>query len=302
MQCDLRWIASVPASGLHAAAAIDRGFVIADDELENSLSPQVDVLQHLINGTSIPREPFWRHVVPLSATIDSTQHLAEVVLRKILNPGQLSSIGTRTLVETLSAMEHNMRRAVPGLVDELAQRAGPLRAQWKAHGVGLLSLIAQLTEQQLIVPQADVVLVHPTMAGGGEAHLFYNSVRIEVVPEGPQSQLPELVRLGWMVSQLNNDLPVHSEMIHAETLPLISNLAMLPPTLSAAEQLGLARYDIQTVRLAIAAWHIRGPAGVDLAESVTQWWDIYSASPPQWSVALTALSRMIQQYLAGVGS
>ena len=53
-----------------------------------------------------------------------------------------------------------------------------------------------------------MILVQPVLGGAGAAHWLYNSVHIEAVLANPVAELPEVVRLGWLLAQLNFDLPM----------------------------------------------------------------------------------------------
>lgn len=293
MQCDLSWLASVTASGLHAAAVNDRGIPLTDARMANALVAPAAELSSLLSSAEIPRPAFWRHAIPLSRTIDTNHELAEVVLRKTLGSARLTPALVRMLTASFDDIQKAVRKAFPDLLDQLSMRAKPLREQWEAHGPGLLTLISQQIEEQLIVPRAWVLLVHPALGGDGQAHLDYNSVTIEAVLADPNAGLPEVLRLAWMLAQLNNDLPIHSEMIPGQMLPLVSQLAMLPPTLAAAEQLELARHDAETIELAIRAWRIAAAKDMDAIGIVTSWWETYGATQPAWRVALSALSQML---------
>jgi hypothetical protein len=162
----------------------------------------------------------------------------------------------------------------------------------------MLRAIGQFTNERLIADRADVVLVRPVLGGMAVAHLPYNSVRIEAVLANPHVQLPETVRLAWGLAQLNLDLPVFSEMIHGDRLPMIGQLAMLPLTLKAAEHVELATCDEPTIQLAIQAWQIGRwdepplPAG-DVVDSLMSWFTHYLDTRSDWAVALTALDRML---------
>ena len=68
---------------------------------------------------------------------------------------------------------------------------------------------------------------------------------------------------------------------------------MLPATLRAAEDLGLARFDPALFARAIDAWNLAAPPDVALDEILVRWWETYTASRPRWDVALAALDRML---------
>ena len=196
------------------------------------------------------------------------------------------------LSAAVAEVEAAHRAALPNCAEELALRERPLREQWEARGPGLVAQIGLLTDESLLVPQCEMLLVHPALGGGGEAHLAYNSVRFEAVLANPMAELPEVVRLGWLIAQLQLDLPRHSESIHADRLPHIARFAMLPAALIAAEAVELARFSPDTLRLAISSWRLASPPDVDSADMVSRWWQTYQESRPPWNVALTALDRM----------
>jgi hypothetical protein len=150
-------------------------------------------------------------------------------------------------------------------------------------------MVARLTESDLLVSQADVILVQPVQGGGGAAHWNYNSVRIETVLANPVEQLPEVVRLGWLLAQLNMDLPKFQGDMRRDALAEIGPLAMIPPVLAAAQEVELARCDLPTLAAALKAWQT-GPAEPGV---LIEWWDTYQTARPAWTVALGALARLL---------
>ena len=104
-----------------------------------------------------------------------------------------------------------------------------------------------------------------------------------------------------MLAQLNQDIPQYGELVHGQRLGAVSQLALLPATLIAAEEVGLARYDLPSLRLAVEAWRMSTAHPVDVADTVMAWWETYAAERPAWAVALAALSRMIDGQVAEAG-
>lgn len=288
---NLKWLTDLGTSALHAAAAFARGHLFADSRLAEVIAEPAQSLRQTILATGVPNVLLWRNLVGLSATIDNNHQLAEVALRKTGGAG-LAELHASRLTAHVLALESAVRQAYPDLLDELALRTGPLQRQWEAVGPGLLHQIAELSDERLLVPRADVLLVQPALGGGGEAHLLFNSVRIEAVLVDPQAGLPEVLRLGWLLSQLNTDLPIFGEAINAHRLPLIAELAMIPLVLQAAERAGLAQLDQSTLDLAINTWHVVTPADMDPVERLWRWWETYADTRPAWNVAFAALDRM----------
>jgi hypothetical protein len=295
---EIRFIVSQSASCFHAADAAYWGATLTDEAVAAAIQGPLETLRGEMDASQIPPARFWHHIVPLAAGIESNHQLADVVQRKILAMGKRSESLTARLAGLFSDLENAFRSAVPGLVDELSLRARPLQEQWQARGPGMLKFIASLTSERLIADRADVVLVQPVLGGMASAHLPYNSARIEAVLANPHAQLPETVRLAWVLAQLNLDLPVFSELIHGDRLPLIGQLAMLPFALKAAEHVELATSDEPTVQLAVQAWQIGRmgdlalPAG-DVTDVIMSWFTHYLDARGDWAVALTALDRML---------
>jgi hypothetical protein len=157
-----------------------------------------------------------------------------------------------------------------------------------------------MTEDPLLVESATVTLVAPIVGGHGRAHLLGNRVTFEAVLVNPHPHLPETLRLGWLLSQLNQDLPMFSERIPRERMPLVVGLATLPLVLAAAETVELARLDAETLRSALECWHLppQLPADSedeDVIERLQAWWGTYQGSATRWPVALAALDAMLSE-------
>ncbi|MEX2121378.1 MAG: hypothetical protein WD847_17425 [Pirellulales bacterium] len=149
------------------------------------------------------------------------------------------------------------------------------------------------TEPGLIAERADVVLVHPATGGGGAAYAAYNLVIFEGMPATPMAELPEVVRLGWLLSVLNSDLPKFSENISRQRLHRVALLAMVPAVLDAAQEVELIAPGERPLARALEAWHLDRAGPVDLATLLGDWWETYCESHPRWRVALEALDRLV---------
>ena len=293
MTIALRWTVSSSASCFYAADMMRRGRDLAGAEPIATVAEPAKRLHAEIEDSGLPAERLWRHLVPLSARVQSNRELVQLVLRKTIGMDPRAEVLMPRLAGRIADVEAALRHRAPRLVEELTAWSGALRNQWDVHGGAVLGRVGRVTDERLIVPNAEVVLVYPATGGGGTAHLLYNSVSFETMPTDPRPQLPEVVRLAWLLAQLNIDLPLFSETIHHDRHPLIAGLAMVPAVLSAAEELDLARCDSQTLQTALETWHLNGPENADLSEVVLQWWTTYVESRPAWNVALTALDRMV---------
>lgn len=283
---------SLSTSALHAAKAILDGRPLADARLADALAPAAVDLQRQIDAAGLPSEALWRQLIPLSANLESNRQLAEVALTKVVGRTTRSEAHTAGLAQAITQLEASMRTALPRLDEELPLRIGPLREQWEARGPGLLYGVQRLTEPGVLPESADIVLVHPAVGGAGDAFHKNNLVTLEGVLTNPHAELPETVRLAWLIAQLNADLPKFGENIHAQRLPAVAAFALLPPILQAAEDVELVHPSPMLLTKAIEAWNLPVPADIDPATLLTDWWTTYLDSRPAWGVALTALDQM----------
>jgi len=292
MAVELHWRHHALVSCLHAAEAISRNVPLADPRLAAAMEGPAQRLAAGIRAAHLPIERFWRQLIGLAARNENRRQLVEAAVIRTLGRGPRFEQIVTNLTAALLEVDSAQRAALPNLAHELPLRERPLREQWEARGPGLLFQLAQLTEEALLPESCDVLLVHPALGGGGEAHLANNSVRLEAVLANPVAELPETVRLAWLIVQLQLDLPVFSESIHADRLPHLARYAMLPAILAAAEAVELARYTPQTMRQAVIAWRLAEPLGIDGAALATEWWQTYQETRPPLCVALAALDQM----------
>lgn len=293
----LRWIASTRASWAHAAAAIAGGKSLADAQVSEQLAAPVATLLRWLDEQGVPMM-FWEHLPALAAGIVRNDELATVALTKTIGRAR-AEVLANWLSALLREVELPWLRLFPDLTDQLALRAQPLREQWDARGPGILRTFGNLTEVGLLIEEADVVLVQPVLGGGGAAQSAYNSVRFEAVLANPLPELPEVVRLAWLLAQLNLDQPAYRELLSltvtARRADEICALAVLPPLLTAAQEVELAAMAPSTLRLAIHRWAGAAKDVDSVAENLLAWWETYRGNRPPFAVALRALGEMLAQ-------
>jgi hypothetical protein len=309
MATELRWIANLPASALHAAQAILTSQNLTDAKLAAALEAPTRCLETEIAECQLQPKQALPELIALAAGILQPHELAEVTLAKLL-PRKQAQARTQRLGEAVRATVAAFRTAVPDVLDELTVRSGPIRNQWEARGPGLLAAMRRLTSPKFIVDRADVVLLYPVLGGDGCAFARYNTVAIEAVLADPVAGLPEVVRLAWLLSQLNSDLPGVQEQINAfneihglrtcDRLASLIALATLPLALAAAEEVELANCGLQQFETALNSWRRRQS---DRAEIPTQllfdWWTTYRNRGSSWHVAVAALIPMMNEIGSG---
>lgn len=285
----LRWQTNVLASCLHAAHALLQQQTLADPALAAALLPPAECLQQAIMDEHLPPKVFWSHLLPLSAVNGNLEDVARVTLRKIVGPGEGSSrvIHFRQLL-------HDIRfactKTVPQFSDATSWSMEPLRQQWNMHGIGLLSRIMLWTEPEVLVEEATVIGVYPVCGGGGGAHLPYNLARLEAVTDAGPRTLPEVLRLAWLLSMLNLDVPYYAEQVRTGRLAQVAALAMLPVALTAAADLHMIHSADETLEPALQSWL---PAEVERIVPLRQWWETYRTMRPPWNAALKGLDSLL---------
>jgi hypothetical protein len=285
---ELRWKISDSASCFHAAAMLALGRPLVDAELASALeSPVADFAAECGNMGSDAGQ-LLDLLAMLGADVDNNQQLSALALTK-LQGGRPSESSVAALARQITALEHAYLRIRPEIAEELALRSQPLRAQWEARGPGLLTQLANLTEAHLIAAGATAAIVQPVVGGFGAALIPSNLVRIEGVIADPLPHLPETVRLGWLLAQLNLDLPMFHDQLARDRVLDVGKLALVPAVLTAAEKVELVHDVERTLPAALTAWGL----AEDLAPTLLAWWDTYCISKPAWAVALAALDAML---------
>lgn len=156
----------------------------------------------------------------------------------------------------------------------------------------MLIELARLTDSAVVPETAEIVLVAPYAGGAGDAHPALNRVTLEAVLVNPLPELPEPVRLAWLLGQLSADLPWITDALPPARAAAALRLAMIPPRLAAAEVVELARCDEPTIATALSAWRC-GDAPARTAPAIWSWWSTWLESPARWSVSVAALERML---------
>lgn len=297
MAIELRWLASMSASAFHAAEALVRGESLVDDNLQQELAAPVESLVEEVDRAGLPAVDMVPLLAALSSGIENNRELVEVAIMKLRGRGESTGEATGRIAGRVADLEAAFRRTLPSAADQLALRGEPLRQQWEARGPGMLMHFGRITDPSLVVKRADVALVYPVLGGDGIAHLSLNTVRIEALLANSHPELPETLRLGWLLAQLQLDLPIHSEQIPPARLPHVARAATLPAILESARYVDLVSNDPALLSLALGTWRIVLPEEADaVADVVSAWWQTYqeTANLPV-RIALGSLDRMLSE-------
>lgn len=288
----LTWIANTAVSWLDSAEAIISHGNVVDTALADALANEARQLRLALEEHGIEAAKFFSYAVPLAYHEPSDRTLATVAIRKTLGSLACES-AIADVASALTQLKHAGQRAQPKLLDELTLRSGPIREQWEGRGPGLLAGVARRTDADLLVENATVFVVHPIRGGGGVAHPQENSVRVEAVLTNPIGELPEVVRLAWLVATLNTDLPRFVDRLNSPLRQLVPVLALISPVLDAAVDVEIARPSADLLPRALQAWGWSEEQSGEYAPVVERWWQTYQQMKLPWPAALVALEQML---------
>jgi len=292
MSLELRWRTSLSTTCLHAAYCQQQGLPTSDDQLAVAIAPAAAQLAAEVTSFGSSQESVLLELCNLSADYENNRQLAERTLARLKGPAASGSAKSR-LAGHIAGLEAALLRVQPDVADELAVRGRPLREQWEARGPGLLIALGRLSDPAVVPESAEVVLVSPYVGGHGTAHARNNRVVYEAVLTNPQAKIPEVVRLAWLVAQLNYDLPSFADRVSPYRLAVLAPLATLPAALAAGETVELTRLDEQHVQLALETWHLEAAQREHTASVLLQWWSAVQSGNDSWPVALAALDAML---------
>ncbi len=294
----LRWIPNATANGLHIADCAVRfpdQFAEAST-LEAFRDDAVALASEVNRLDTYQASRFWPTLIANIAEQKSIQESVEQTLRRLTGSDcrDLLPVMVGKVID-LAAM---FRRRYPRFDDQIAFRCRPLQEQWSGYGNGLFQQIKRMTTDDIVPEEARVIPLQPVLNGYGYAHMDSNLVWLEAVLTNPLSELPEVVRLAWVLSQINLELPRYSDAVGMGTLKRIAPLAMLPPVLAAAQVVELSRCTNEIAALAIEHWHIPIPTETsvldELVPTLMDWWETYLVSRPPWHIGIQALAKMIR--------
>ncbi|MFO1063556.1 MAG: hypothetical protein U0892_06790 [Pirellulales bacterium] len=290
---DLRWIPSTELSGLHAAVTARQSLPFTNESLRAAIEEPSNRLFAAARMANLDDEQFVRHLQSQSLHYPGSQELAARVLKRAnparATPDNISLLGA-AIAECRSVFNHSF----PRLAEELNLRIGPLQSMWEARGPGLLAMIGNLTEPDMIAESASVILVQPVVGGFGAAHLDTNCVHIEALLTDPLPQLPEILRLAWLLAQLQLDRPIYGEQVHGWKLPAVAARALLPITLAAAEELQVSSNTAPNIEAALMQWlKLSSDDAAHEQNVIFAWWETQRDANYDWATALAALSAML---------
>jgi hypothetical protein len=290
MSTELTWRTSETVNALYAAWSCCTRPQQVDPEVTDALAEPLERLRAALDEERVPAAAFWQHVFPAAALAsEEPGRLAELTLIKCI--GQLET--PRRVPRFSRALRALRLSATPHLASPALDF---LETAWQRHGSALLSTIGQLTESELVPETATAIGVTPLLGGGGLAVLSGNVAIVEAVAEDPWPELPEAVRLAWLIAQLQIDLPRYSEHIPGARRGRVAELALLPVAVEAARRCRMTEASFEgLLAQAAQSWPAASPLDDATRASLASWWPVYQSRRPEFALALAALDRSLQQ-------
>jgi hypothetical protein len=293
MSFQVRWVPHVSTSALHAAEALLRRTELVDPQLAAAVREPGWELAQEIARQELHEMRYWQQLLCMAHQFENKRQLTQITLFRAFGRTKVADEILVSLAGRLQNLQLAYDTAFPNMSQELSLRAQPLREQWEARGPGMLKLAVDLLDKNILVPGADVLLVQPAYGGFGSAQLYNNTVRFEAMLANPIERLPEVVRLLWTFLQLNLDLPLYSEKIPGDRLPVVAAMAMLPVALHVAEQVELLHFHETLLSQALSMWLPDLPTNRDYASLLGNWWEVYRTTQTPLPIALQALNEQL---------
>lgn len=282
---DVQWQPSFDVSTVHALWVIASGRRLIDSVLHERLQPIANEMEIQRSRSSMPLETYWQTMLSIAGNPTAIWSSE----REWLEAGQL-----------IDESRHRMRERFPRMLEELALRCGPLQGAWEARGPGLLYMLRHATEPDFLVPAATVILVQPVFGGDGIVHRFGSSVHMETLLTDAERQLPETLRLAWLLAQLNLGQAQYQQQVGGRVLADVARIALIPALLEAAEEVQLTELSPVTVRLALLHWQRLPEVELPvMTDRIIDWWGArrqcssLGPTPATWHEGLSTLSSAL---------
>lgn len=299
----LRWTTGERLTPIHAARCFSLGVRGVDQSIVRGICDTMSELNSRLAAADLDLSIFWPDLVRAAAAGDADLDVCSSALIAAgcspLSADAMAGAIASRLAEV--RLVHNER--YPKLAEQLALRGRPLREQWDGFGAGLLKRIGKLTHPSFLPKSATVLLMSPYRGGDGGLDASAARIWIEAMLTNPVADLPEVLRLAWLISQVGliEALSFGSEDSHGDPwvapsrLPRVAALAMMAMTLEAGSFLEIIPTPASAIPSLFAkaaeAWRV--PVDDSTLETLGNWWKQFrdlQTTPP---VTFKALDRML---------
>lgn len=291
MAVRITWKTIADFSPLHAAAMVCNGVPIADSKLTEVIGSAAGRISDRLAVADVETDRFWQHLIATCTKGKDDPARVEASLTTAGCGALAANSIAPTIAGPLADLKIAFGEAYPSLQEQLPLRGRPLTEQWEAVGPGLLAAVGRLTHKDLLVKRCTVALVGPACGGAGDANPAEGVAWIEAVLSNPHVDIPEVLRLAWLIARLGLGRPEACKLVDSELLPKLAAMALLPIIAEAGRELGVTG-DLSLQRLA-AAWHLRRLAASGLIEPLEDWWQQLRDGETPFPVGMKALEKIV---------
>jgi hypothetical protein len=274
------------------AGAVLRMQPWADTKLIVALGQPLEEIESRLSQSDLDRDAFWFSLLQSSSAKKPPRDLATPALLAAgcseLVVDQLAKATSGGLVELRLALQ----QAMPKLADQLPLRARPLIEQWETRGAGLLRSLAKLTHADLLPKRIDVAWMHPLLGGHGIALPQPGVVLMEAMLVNPIEELPELLRLIWLIGLAGWIGPNANRFVSPARWPRIASAALLRATMEAGRDLQVIDDPVRATSIAAHTWRLNQWQSSD-EPIVHDWWNQYQQGQTPLPIAIKALDKML---------
>lgn len=307
MTTRLRWEIGDRLSPLHAARCWAGGLKGTDPQLVEAIAEPMTQLTERLAADEVNLEAFWRclltHVAANHPTVDDRDACRAALATAGVGELTLDAV-TSAVHSRIAEIRLAFQERFPKLAQQLSLRGRPLREQWEAYGPGLLRFVGKQTHEAFLPKSVTALLLSPYRGGDGDCDTASGTLWIEAVLTNPVPEIPEVLRLSWLVSRIGLERACTSHPVPADqdrSGPTgairqtdVIGLALIPIVLQSAVELELlAPLEAAPDRIAtaVAAWS--GHAEPSVVEILHDWWQQTRQLRPAFPVSLKALDRML---------
>lgn len=294
----LQWNPNSSVSALHVAEACWKyPGRVTDPEVTQIMGPLALQIGTWISVTFPSHaNAFWDTLISTGSVIDSDRDLASASLNA--HPStQIDPSHAPRLSGWIAEIKAAFAALFPRYASECPLRLRPLHEQWLGYGRGLMGQWKRRSGIATLIDAVQVIGVQPVLGGYGKPYPDRKRIRIEAVLTNASPDLPEVVRLAWLIAQLHGDAPELRAAFPSKIPDYLLPLAMIPSVLAAGEEIDLTRCDPARVALALEHWKPPLPdldrAQGELASDLFQWWQDAMPMEGAWETAVGILAKKL---------
>ncbi|QDS92929.1 hypothetical protein FF011L_16840 [Roseimaritima multifibrata] len=287
----IKWTHSAPGSVLYAAGAVALNRPISDPEVDALLIGPVTDINSQIGSTDLELTTFWEALIAAGfEDSDDPKRCEQALAAAGCSPLALDTLA-RAVAGKLTEIRLAYNERFPKLAEQLPLRGRPLQTAWDERGRGMLVQIGQQTHADLLPKKVEIRLVQPVSGGGGYVDFQHQAIWVEAMLTNVDPQVPELLRIAWLVARLGIGQGGANRMVEATHLPVVAALGLIPIVLQAGQNLDLVPPGELPIQRTLDLWQQGAAPATTLV--LQDWWRQVNSGSTPFPVALKALDRML---------